>query len=323
MKRLMPNSLINFLQTTGANCLRADLIALGLPTGQTLYVTDGQWDITIPFGTPGWAGNEDPSIGYQTTTFSSSLYGRWNRGAITSEASFSLNSNTMELTLISKYGESYPSLPMGMLNAVLNGLFDAVQVDVWTAYMPQGEYGNVSYGIEKKFTGTITKLNELDRISAVFDCADPMYLLGPSTKIPTRVIQSTCPWSFGDSNCDVAGGAGNPRPFTALTGSTQWVLIPPQFVIDEAVGYWQQGVVTCITGNNAGLSQTVKISTAPAVGVATTLTMMAPWFMPVQAGDTFQVIAGCDKSMVTCITRFNNLIHFGGEPFAPVPTTAF
>ena len=318
----MPSSLINFLQTVGINCLRADLIAIGLPTGQTLYVTDGQFDITIPFSTPGWAGNEDPSIGYQTTTFSSSLYGRWTRGAITSEASFALNSNTMTLTLISKSGESYPGLPMGILNAALNGLFDAAQVDVWTAYMPQGGYGNVSCGIEKKFTGTITKLNELGRISAVFDCADPLYLLGPSTKIPTRVIQSTCPWSFGDSNCDVAGGANfYTRFFTADAGSTQWVILPTWTGANHSLnvdvpGYFQQGVVTCLTGNNAGLSQSVKISAAGAI------TVMTPWLMPVQAGDTFEVIAGCDKSTTACITRFNNLIHFGGEPYVPVPTTA-
>jgi uncharacterized phage protein (TIGR02218 family) len=318
----MPQSLINFLQTVGKNCERADLFAIGLPTGQTLFLTSGGWDLTVPFGTAGWNGNENPSIGFQTTTFSSSLYGRWSRGAITSEASFQLNSNTMKLSCISKSGETYPGIPMGILEAALNGLFDGALLDVWTAYMPKGGYGNVSNGIETKFTGTITKLDEIGRVNVVFDCADPFYLLGPSTKIPTRLIQSTCPWSFGDSNCDVAGGAGNPRPFTALAGSTQWVLIPYQFVIDEAAGYWQQGVVTCLTGNNTGLSQSVKISTAPAIGVATTLTMMAPWLMPVQAGDTFQVRAGCDKSMSTCISKFDNLIHYGGAPFVPVPTTA-
>ena len=319
MKRIMPASLINFLQGTGINCERADLFSLGLPTGQTTFVTSGGWDITVPFGTAGWTGNENPSIGFQTTTFSSSLYGRWSRGAITSEAGFKMNSNTMTLTCVSKSGENYPGLQMGILNAALNGLFDAAQVDVWTAYMPQGGYGNVSYGLEKKFTGTITKLNEIGRVSAIFDCADPLYLLGPSTKIPTRLVSSTCPWGFADSNCDVPGGAAAfTYNFTLKTGSSQWVLIPvTNFVgVSAAAGYFQQGVVTCLTGNNSGLSQSIKISAAGA------LTMMVPWLLPVQAGDTFKVIAGCDKSLSTCISKFNNSIHNGSAPYTPVPTTA-
>jgi len=318
MKRLMPSSLITFLQNN-PNCERADLFAIELPTGQTLFVTSGQFDITVPFGTAGWDGNENPSLGFQTTLFRSSLYGRWNRGAITSEASFKLSSNTMDLTCVSKAGETYPGMTIGLLNAALNGLFDAAQCDVWTAYMPHGGYGNVSAGLETKFTGTITKLKDIGRTCVAFECADPFYLLGDSTKIPTRLIQSTCPWSFADSNCNVSGGAAAYTfNFTAKTGSTSWVLIPvTNFTgAEAAAGYFQQGVVTCLTGNNSGLSQTVKISAAGA------LTMMVPWFLPIQAGDTFKVIAGCDKSLPTCITKFNNEIHNGSAPYTPVPTTA-
>ncbi len=320
MKRLMPASLISFLQTVGKNCLRADLIALGLPIGQTLFVTSGQWDITVPFGTPGWSGNEDPSLGFQTTLFRATKYGRWNRGSITTEASFKLNSNTMALNCITKAGETYPGISIGLLQAALNGLFDAAQIKVWTAYMPNGGYGDVSNGLETKFFGTITKLNEIGRTSVSFDCADPFYLLGPSTKVPTRLIQSTCPWSFADANCNVAGGAAAfTYSFTANTGSTQWVLLPVTNFTGAAAaaGFFQQGVVTCITGNNSGLAQTVKISAAGA------LIMMAPWFLPIQAGDTFSVIAGCDKSLPTCISKFNNELHNGSAPFTPVPTTAF
>ena len=314
----MPSSLIQFLQTN-PNCERADLFAIGLPTGQTMFVTSGQLDITVPFGTPGWSGNQDPSLGFQTTLFSAMTYGRWTRGAITSEASFELNSNTMALTCITTAGQTYPDLSIGLLYAALNGLFDAAQVTVWTAYMPQGGYGNVSVGLETKFTGTITKLTDIGRTSVSFDCADPFYLLGPSTKVPTRLIQSVCPWSFGDANCDVAGGlAAYTHAFTAKTGSNQWVLLPvTNFTgVAAAAGYFAQGVATCLTGANKGLSQSVQISAAGA------LTMMGPWFLPVAAGDTFTVIAGCDKSLPTCISKFNNEIHNGSAPFAPVPTTA-
>ena len=318
MKRVAPASLWTWL-SANPNCERADLIAIGLPTGQTLYVTTGQWDITVPFGTLGWTGNVNPSVGYQTTLFYAAKYGRWTRGAITSEASFKLNSGTMTLTCVSKAGETYPGLSMGMLNAALNGLFDGAQVDVWTAYMPKGAYGNVSHGIETKFFGSITKLNKVGRVDMEFECADPFYLMGPSTKVPTRLISSTCPWGFGDSNCNVTGGlAAYTKTFTAAAGSTTWVLVPTVAFTgaSAAAGYFQQGVVTCLTGNNTGLSQTVKISAAGA------LTMMVPWLMPIQAGDTFSVVAGCDKSLSTCISKFNNRKHNGSALYTPVPTTA-
>lgn len=47
MKRLMPTTLVEFLQAN-PNCLRADLIVIELPNGEVIYATDGQFDITVP-----------------------------------------------------------------------------------------------------------------------------------------------------------------------------------------------------------------------------------------------------------------------------------
>ena len=81
MKRLMPSGLISFLQTT-PNCIKADLLVITLLNGQVMHVTEGQFDITVPSGTGGWTGS--------TTTFSATTYGRWERGAITSEGSLKI-----------------------------------------------------------------------------------------------------------------------------------------------------------------------------------------------------------------------------------------
>ena len=68
MKRLMPSGLISFLQNTShRNVLKADLFAIALPTGTTIYATEGQFDITVPSATGGWTGN--------TTTFEATQYG--------------------------------------------------------------------------------------------------------------------------------------------------------------------------------------------------------------------------------------------------------
>src|SRR5258706_463816 len=100
MKRLMPSTLITFLQNN-PNCLRADLFLILLPTGGAITATDGQFDITVPGGTPGWTG-----LGPKT--FSASTTGVWSRGAITSEAGFSLAGNSMTLTCVPMLTTAYP-----------------------------------------------------------------------------------------------------------------------------------------------------------------------------------------------------------------------
>ena len=309
MKRLMPSALIAFLQSVdGANCLKADLFIITLPTGAIAYVTEGQFDITVPSGTPGWSG--------ATVTFKAMQYGRWTRGAITSEAAFDCKANTMALTCVPQPGTTYPGLAIGILSAALNSLFDAAKVLVMTAYMPT--HGDVSKGLETKWTGTITKVNAIDRVHVEFECADPMYLL--NMKVPTRLIQSTCPWGFADSNCGL-NPANYTQAITAAAGSTQWLVACTP---SEPTGYFDQGVIKCLTGLNAGLTLAVKRYVN-----GTGIVVMNPWLFPVSAGDTFTVIKGCDKSVAMCGTTkatngttTDNRINFGGAPFVPVPTTA-
>lgn len=80
-----------------------------------------------------------------------------------------------------------------------------------------------------------------------------------------------------------------------------------------AVGYFSFGKVKWLTGQNAGFVMEVK---AFSPGVVT-LAMDMPY--PIAIGDTYQIVAGCDKQIGTCSTRFNNIIHFRGEPYIPGP----
>ena len=307
MKRLMSSTLIAWL-AANPNCLKADLFQITLPTGTVMYMTEGQFKITVPSGTSGWTG--------ATTTFEATKYGRWQRGAITSEASYSMKSNTMSLTCTPQPATVYPSTTVGILNAALNGLFDAAAVMVYTAYMPQGQYGTLAPGgIETKFAGIITRPSDINRAKVVFECADPLYLL--NMKVPTRLFQANCPYTFGDSNCDPTGTikTANTQAFTAASGSNQNTLVPAT-AFSQAAGTFTQGVVTCTAGNNKGLSQSVEVHASGK------LTVTMPWLMAVQVGDTFSVLAGCDRTPTTCLTKFSNQIHFGGMPFTPVPTNA-
>ena len=69
----------------------------------------------------------------------------------------------------------------------------------------------------------------------------------------------------------MTGPAAYTVAFTAKSGSTQWLLTPTS-AFTQAVGYFTQGVVTCTSGANNGLAQTVKLHDASG-----NLELMQPW----------------------------------------------
>jgi hypothetical protein len=271
MKRLIPTSLLDFWGNN-ANAIQADLFSIALSNGVTFYVTDAQFDITVLASTPGWAGAQ--------TTFRASATGLWFRGEITSEAGTECRSNTMDLTFYGN-GIAFPGSDLSIYAAARNQLFDAATVRVFTAYMPVGRFGDVTAGIETKAIFEITKAEPM-RGKIEFQTADPLYLT--NLKVPSRLMQSNCPWGFCDSNCGLTAS-----DYTTTYTEGGAALTQPD-------GYYEQGVITALTGANAGFSLTVKSYVA---GVITTV---GGWLLPVIAGDTFSVIKGCDKTITTCRT---------------------
>ena len=313
MKRLLRPSPASARGWWGSNpnALKADCFTISLPNGQTIYATEAQWDITVP-GTmaPGGA----------PVTFRAMQYGLWSRGKITSDAGFKCQANNMTLSVIPKIGSTYPGLNISMLNAAVNHLFDGAHVLVWTAYMPSGGFGNVQV-LETKWQGWILRSPLIGRTVCQFDCGDPFFLL--NQKVPSRLMQSNCYKSFADANCGLDATKYTVN-FTAAAGSNQYTLTPAS-AFSQAAGYFTQGIVTCLTGANAGLSQTVKAHAAGSLSVT------APWLLPVTAGDTFAVIKGCDQTPTTCagMTQANGTLEpkdfrtrFGGTPYVPAPSTS-
>ena len=67
------------------------------------------------------------------------------------------------------------------------------------------------------------------------------------------------------------------------------------------------------SGNNAGFA--VEIRSWTASNSRVTLFLDAPY--PIQVGDALRLYPGCDKRLPTCVSRFNNVLNFRGEPFVP------
>jgi uncharacterized phage protein (TIGR02218 family) len=76
-------------------------------------------------------------------------------------------------------------------------------------------------------------------------------------------------------------------------------------------GYYQDGIITFSSGNNSGLSFQVKYWD----GV--TLTLCSALFAACADGDAFTISPGCDHSISTCHSKFNNVDNFRGFPSMP------
>jgi uncharacterized phage protein (TIGR02218 family) len=105
----------------------------------------------------------------------------------------------------------------------------------------------------------------------------------------------------------------NPASFT-FTGSVasvqlaRWKFTIAGAAAGKADGYYSNGKVTFTSGQNNGVSFVIKKQ------VGNVIELMLPAGRLINAGDTFSIQAGCDKTAETCKTKFSNLVNFGGFP---------
>lgn len=87
-------------------------------------------------------------------------------------------------------------------------------------------------------------------------------------------------------------------------------------IFDFPADWWQLGIITWLTGLNAGLSMDVKGHG----GTADEFVLFKPMGYDIQVGDEFTITAGCDKFRSTtngCKTKFRNIVNFRGFPDVP------
>lgn len=134
---------------------------------------------------------------------------------------------------------------------------------------------------------------------------------------------------FDFDRFDFDSGGGGPGIFiiheisfgmlAATSGTVLTVTNNGNFTTDlvQATGYFSLGMVKWDTGNNAGLSQSIREHRAGAQ-----LIMFGAMPFNVQVGDTFTAYPGCDKLLTTCQNKFVNQANFAGAPYIPSPETA-
>lgn len=181
-----------------------------------------------------------------------------------------------------------------------SGLFDEAKVEIYWV-----NYQNPSQGAITLFIGYFGEVKINDDIEFEVE------LKSLSTKLEQTVgrqYTQQCDAALGDSRCGVITSSYTYNgTVTSITDN--------QIFTDSSISaindYYKYGKLTWTSGNNNGASIEVKNQ----IGGEITLLLAMPF--TIQVGDTFDVVAGCDKYFDTCKDKFNNVINFRGFPHIP------
>lgn len=175
------------------------------------------------------------------------------------------------------------------------------------------DYEYPSYGKIILLTGILSTMTVTNRRSGQFE------IRGLLTRGDTRIGEyygPQCRADLGDARCTVSLAA-----FTTtgtVTGIDTQGKIRAVLGADFANGFFTHGVMTFTSGDNTGISMEVLNQVAVGGGEDSLyLALRMPY--DIQLTDTFDLVAGCDKTIATCKAKFNNNNNFRGEPHVPGP----
>lgn len=200
----------------------------------------------------------------------------------------------------------------GALNAaaitetdLANGLWDGARVDVLRVDWTQPSI------FVQTWTGEI---GETRRGRIAFE-AELRGLSARLERVTGRIYSRLCDAEIGDARC----GIDLDSPAFKADGSVGSVAGDDVFAAIGLGGFdtglFTRGLLTWTSGANAGAVSEVREHRLS--GSAVQIRVMSPPFVPIEAGDAFQVWAGCDKRHATCRDRFANIVNFRGHPFMP------
>lgn len=291
-----------------------DLITIQLRTGVVIRVCTGQVSVNYEGNTYFASSAGAPTGG--SPSYGDGGFGTWERGQVTSEASFALEANDMTLTMYVGEAQTYPGTSQSLLSTVVQGLWDKASVFVQTVYYPAGEYGINSMGTMTLFAGQITNFQQSGRSRIDFKVSDYFYLL--DEKVPVNMYQAGCRKALYDQNCTLI--KSNFLFATTATGSSTGRLI---YLTDSVTtASWWNGVISPVqgsifftSGQNIGQEYTIQSMVSDTV-----MQLNVPPLFPVSSGDNLDLFPGCAKTQAAC-NGYVNIEHYGGTDYAPVPET--
>lgn len=179
---------------------------------------------------------------------------------------------------------------------LLDGVWDGAEVEVFLL-----DWADTSLGRLQVQTGS---LGQVTLKTGTF-IAELRSLSQALQQSVGRTMMRRCNASFADARCGISAAT------YTVTGSVVAVTDARVFNV-SAVPLSAGGMLTWTGGANAGRSEEVDALAAP------TVALKLPMPDAVQVGDTYSVIAGCDKNLSTCVA-YSNVVNFRGFPHIPGP----
>jgi uncharacterized phage protein (TIGR02218 family) len=201
---------------------------------------------------------------------------------------------------------------VSFLQALRNGVFDGCEIQRERAFLNSWSCTDTANPIGSVilFKGRIGTVDNVGRTSAQITVNSDLVLL--DLQMPRNVYSPARQHMLYDSGCTLIKSAFGTAG-TVGAGSTgsiiNWSGASVNFI---------QGTITFSSGINAGVSTNVKSAIA-----VVSLSLSYPLLNAPSAGDGFTVYFGCDHTLSTCTTKFNNLANFRGFPFIPPPTFSY
>jgi uncharacterized phage protein (TIGR02218 family) len=132
-----------------------------------------------------------------------------------------------------------------------------------------------------------------------------------------RIIQFACDADLGDARCKVdlelEGFRTNDAAVASLTPSPR--LFAASGLDAYANGWFSRGLLTWLTGANAGRAVQVRVHSKDSSSVK--IELWQRMAETIAVGDHFRIVAGCDKQLSTCKEKFGNVANFRGFPHVP------
>jgi len=189
------------------------------------------------------------------------------------------------------------------------GVLDGAEVQLDRAFTQ--DFGDTTAGLVTLFYGRVVEV-DVGRTQATIKANTHLELL--NLQWPWRLFQPGCARTLFDAGCTLSKSSSSfYDDCQVVAGSSLHVL---KTNCGRPNGWASLGTLTFTSGTLKDQSFAIK---AQGGG---TFDLLVPLPSLPAANDGLRVYAGCDKTQATCKTKFNNLQHFAGHPYVPVPETA-
>ncbi|MDA0780793.1 MAG: DUF2163 domain-containing protein [Rickettsiales bacterium] len=179
------------------------------------------------------------------------------------------------------------------------GLYDYAQIEVFMV-----NYNDLTQGDINLRTGWLGEMKFSKNRFAI----EVRGLMQSLTQGIGQLYSPSCRAELGDLRCGV-NLTGYTVTGSVTSATNNQIFSDSTRAEDDA--YFDFGKITFTSGLNNGLSMEVKEFRDKII------TLVLPLPYTIVVSDTYSLIAGCDKNLNTCISKFSNAANFRGEPHVP------